>query len=158
MPYLLPPIVITLMRLASMSPLHADDAHPRLEMTGVGEAAREIAADVLTDADSLADLVLLDHGAVFAVNLAGERHELRLELDDSGRVVGAAVWWTHEEPGIGHYDLSLLAPALAESLTLDAVENVEGALVLTIGGERIPLGEDYTDDDLEDVWDDFEGC
>jgi hypothetical protein len=151
MPYLFPPILVTLLRLTSIP---AEAPEPRLEMTALGQPARELAADVLVDADALADLVLLDRAAVFSLNLAGERHELRLELDDDGAVIGAAVWWIGEEPGIGHYDLGHVMPALAEAPALDAVLVREGTVILEAGGVRVPLGGERNDDDIVDVWDD----
>ena len=152
MPYLLPPIIVSLLRLTATPAVEAPE--PRLEMTALGQPARELAADVLVDADALADLVLVDHAAIFSVNLAGERHELRLELDDDGGVIGAAVWWIGEEPGIGHYDLGYAMPALAESPALDAVIVREGTVILEAGGVRVPLGGERNDDDITDVWDD----
>lgn len=152
MPYFLLPIVFTVLQL--VTPANAAE-RPRLEETAHGEAARAMAADVLTDADALADLELVDGGAILAVDQAGDRHELRLELDARGDVIGASLWWTGDAHGTPRYDVSLLLPALADSASLDAIEIEDDAIVLTAGHTRVPLGADKTDEDLEGP---VEGC
>jgi hypothetical protein len=151
-----PPAIFTILRLLS-APDHSETV-PQLEMTALGAHARELAADVLVDADSVADLVLLDHAAIFSFDAAGERHELRLELDDNGRVIGAATWWLGAATSSGRYDLSLAYPAIAESATLDAVTVEDDLIVLEAGGVRVPLGDDKVDDDIVDPWDTEPGC
>jgi hypothetical protein len=151
----LPPVFFTVLRLLTAPD---DAAAPRLEMTALGAPARELAADALVDADTVADLVLLDHAAIFSFDAAGERHELRLELDDDGGVVGAAIWWLGEATGSGRYELSLALPALAESATLDAVNVVDDLVILEAGHIRVPLGDDKVDDDIVDPWDTEPGC
>ena len=130
---------------------------PRIEMTATGAHARELAADVIADADTLADITLLDDAAIVAVDMAGDRHELRLQLDDRGHVIGAAVWWIGEGRGGGAYDLSLALPAIAESATLDAITVEDGVLLLEAGGVQVPLGYDKTVE-VVDPWDTEPGC
>jgi len=136
--------------LALMSPAARPDTQPRLEETSHGAAARAMAADVLTDADAIADLELIDHAAIFEVDQAGDRHELRLELDARGRVVGASLWWTGEAHGAARYDVSLLLPALSESASLDAITIEDDAIIVTAGDTRVPIGADKSDDEIAD--------
>jgi hypothetical protein len=145
MPYFLLPIV-----LAFLSPVVGEKPAPRLEETSHGATARAMAADVLTDADAIADLELVDHAAIFEVDQAGDRHELRLELDARGRVVGASLWWTGEAHGAARYDVSLLLPALSQSASLDAITVEDDAIVVTAGDTRVPIGADKSDDEIAD--------
>jgi hypothetical protein len=152
--FIFPPSLLALLATVTAQPADA----PKLEMTALGEEARALAADALTDADEVADLELLDHAAVFTFDAAGERQELRLDLADDGRVVGATTWWVGKANTSGRYDLSLAMPALAESATLDYVTVEDDLVVLTAGDLRVPLGDDKVDDDIIDPDDTEPGC
>lgn len=124
------PLLVTL--LTSAPP------EPRLEVTARAGDARRLAASVLVDADAIADVVVLDGAALFEVELGGERHELRVELDGRGAVVGASVWWLGDAAGDDRWDLGAALPALLETESLDAV-HAGDVLTLEAGGERAPL-------------------
>jgi hypothetical protein len=124
---------------------------PRLEITAFGADARALAAEALIDADAIADLVLVDGGARFELELAGERHELHLELDRAGVVLGASIWWTGASEGLHRYDLGLALPALMDAGTLDAITFDDDVVALVAGRATVPLGGDLTDD-LDEVW------
>jgi hypothetical protein len=161
MPYLLPPVLVTVLRLvaapAAHAPANTDEVRPRLETTALGAQARQLAADVLCDADAIADLELIDRAAVFEVDLHGDRHELRLELAQNGDVVGASVWWTGSTDGAHHFDVGPALDAIAQSTTLDAVMVEDDAIILRAGHVRVPIGEDRSDPDVVPVWSGGEG-
>jgi hypothetical protein len=131
------PLSFTVVRLIAPPPALAQE--PRLETAALGDAAKELAADVLVDADAIADVVFGERAATFDVELAGEHHELRLELDRRGRVIGAAGWWLGEAEGVHRYDLANALPYLMEAERLDAI-TVDGDVVsIEAGGEVVPL-------------------
>jgi hypothetical protein len=145
------PFTFTVLRLLTPPPT-LEDA-PRLETSAFGETAKRLAADVLVDADAIADIVLTDGAATFDVELAGEHHELRLELDRRGRVIGAAVWWVGEAEGIHRYDLANAIPQLMEAESLDAI-TVDGDQVsIEAGGVIVPLTGEMESDLEEEEWD-----
>jgi hypothetical protein len=143
----LSPLTLTLIQLVLAEPL------PRLERTAQGDAARRFAASVLLDADALLELSLVDHAALIEVELAGERHELRVELDPEGDVIGVALWWLGASDGEARHDLVAALPALEEAGTLDAITVDDGAVSLVAGGMIVPIAgsADEEDEDLEDV-------
>ena len=146
------PITFTVVRL--LTPPAGGEAVPYLETSALGEGARELAAGVLVDADAIADIVLTDRAATFEVELAGEHHELRLELDRRGRVIGAAVWWVGEAEGVHRYDLAEAMPQLMEAERLDAI-HVDGDQVsIEAGGVIVPLAGETEEDLEEEDW----GC
>jgi hypothetical protein len=123
----------------------------RLEHTARGADARALAAEVLVDADALIDLVLVDHAATFELELAGERHELRVELDRDGAVIGAAVWWLGAADADGpRHDLVAALPALDDAGTLDAVIVDARGVALVAGDVVVPVAAE-PEEDLEDV-------
>jgi hypothetical protein len=133
------PIIATLLQLSAP----AAEA-PRLEIAARADDARELAADVIVDADAIVDVIALDGGVVIDLDLAGERHELRLELDRHGMVRGAALWWIGAATELDAWDTDAAIPALMETGGLDAVFVEHGAVTLYVGGERFvvePLAE-----------------
>lgn len=145
----LTPIAIAVARLVSV-PVATGAEEPRLEITRLGAEARELAAETLLDADAIADFVVTDRAVTFELELAGERHELRVELGRAGRVVGASVWWLGEAEGVHHYDLAEAMPALMESGTLDAITVSGGVMSIAAGGVVVPVVA--SDDAEEELW------
>lgn len=150
----LTPLAVAMFRLAS-APVATSDAEPRLEITRLGAEARELAAETLIDADAIADFVVTDRAVTFELELAGELHELRVELGARGAVIGASVWWLGEADGVHRYDLGDAMPLLVEAGTLDAVTVTGGVMSIAAGGLVVPV---VASDDAEDeVWGDEEG-
>jgi hypothetical protein len=148
------PLSFTVLRLLTPPVASPAEEAPRLETSALGERARELAAGVLVDADAIADIVLTDRAATFDVELAGEHHELRLELDWRGRVIGASVWWVGEAEGLHRYDLANALPYLMDAERLDAI-TVDGDVVsIEAGGEVVPLTGAMESDLEEEDW----GC
>lgn len=146
------PFTFTILRL--LTPPSGGEEAPRLETSALGDRAKQLAASVLVDADAIADIVLTDRAATFDVELDGEHHELRVELDRRGRVVGASVWWVGEAEGIHRYDLANALPQLMEAESLDAI-TVDGDVVsIEAGGEIVPLTGAMESDLEEEDW----GC
>jgi len=141
---LLSPLTLSLVQLVLAEP------PARLERTAQGDVARRFAASVLLDADALLDISLVDHAALIEVELAGERHELRVELDAEGDVIGVALWWLGAAQGESRHDLVAVLPALEEAGTLDAITVDDGAVSLVAGGMSVPIAA-AADEDLEDV-------
>jgi len=144
------PLTFTVLRLLTQPA----EAAPRLETSAHGEEARRLAAGVLIDADAIADLVFTDRGAVFDVELGGEHHELRVELDRRGAVIGASVWWLGEGEGVHRYDLAEALPALMEAESLDAILLDGDVVSIEADGVVVPLTEESEADVDEEEW----GC
>ncbi len=150
----LTPLAIAFARLA-VAPATTGAEEPRLEITRLGADARELAAETLIDADAIADFVVTDRSVTFELELAGERHELRVELGARGRVLGASIWWLGEAEGVHHYDLAEAMPALMEAGSLDAITVAGGVMSIAAGGVVVPVVA--TDDAEEEVWGEDEG-
>lgn len=148
------PLTFTVLRLLTPPTASPADEAPRLETSALGDPARQLAASVLIDADTIADIVLTDGAATFDVELAGEHHELRVELDRRGRVIGASVWWVGEAEGIHRYDLANALPQLMEAESLDAITVAGDVVSIEAGGVVVPLTGAMESDLEEEDW----GC
>ncbi len=147
------PLFVHVLGLSSVSAVPAASAPPapRLELTARAHDARALAAEVIIDADAIVDVVALDGGAVIDLDLAGERHELRLQTDAHGRVVGAALWWIGPAVGLDAWNTDAAIGALMLAGSLDALTIAGGVVTIEADGQRIaiePL------DDVEPALDD----
>lgn len=136
---LLSPCVVALIQLLTAP--EPPTPRARVEQIAIGADARRLAAGVLIDADAFVDVALTDDAAMFEVELAGERHELRLELDADGAVIGAAVWWLGAGEAEPRDDLALALPVLERAGTLDAITVDDGGVWLIAGGVSVLISD-----------------